>query len=317
MRILVTGKNGQLGKSIHKVVNSEVKTNNNLISHNFVFVGREELDLNSESKISHYFDSSDKFDIIINCAAYTAVDKAEEEKDIANQVNHIAVEQIAQIAKKQQAKLIHISTDYVFDGESGQSYIETDETNPNNVYGRTKLAGEKALQETMPTDAIIIRTSWVYSEFGNNFVKTMLRLGKERDELSVVSDQIGSPTYATDLANAILEVINNKVFREEGWKTQVYHYSNAGEISWYEFSKEIFELADIQCSVSPITTELYPTPAKRPKNTLMNKDKIAETFSVNIPDWKESLNTCMTISTCSKAYLASSSIDSKDSKLPA
>ncbi len=294
MRILVTGKNGQLGKSIHKVVNSEVKTNNNLISHNFVFVGREELDLNSESKISHYFDSSDKFDIIINCAAYTAVDKAEEEKDIANQVNHIAVEQIAQIAKKQQAKLIHISTDYVFDGESGQSYIETDETNPNNVYGRTKLAGEKALQETMPTDAIIIRTSWVYSEFGNNFVKTMLRLGKERDELSVVSDQIGSPTYATDLANAILEVINNKVFREEGWKTQVYHYSNAGEISWYEFSKEIFELADIQCSVSPITTELYPTPAKRPKNTLMNKDKIAETFSVDIPDWKESLNTYIT-----------------------
>ena len=295
MRILVTGKNGQLGKSIHKVVNSEVKTNNNLISHNFVFVGREELDLNSESKISHYFDSSDKFDIIINCAAYTAVDKAEEEKDIANQVNHLAIEQIAQIAKKQQAKLIHISTDYVFDGESGQSYIETDETNPNNVYGRTKLAGEKALQEAMPTDAIIIRTSWVYSEFGNNFVKTMLRLGKERDELSVVSDQIGSPTYATDLANAILEVINNKVFREEGWETQVYHYSNAGEISWYEFSKEIFELAEIQCSVSPITTELYPTPAKRPKNTLMNKDKIAETFSVDIPDWKESLNACMTI----------------------
>ena len=295
MRILVTGKNGQLGKSIHRIVNSEVKTNNNLNSHHFVFVVREELDLNSESVINHYFDSSDKFDIIINCAAYTAVDKAEEEQDQANQVNHLAVKQLAQIAKNQQAKLIHISTDYVFDGASDNPYTETDETNPINVYGRTKLDGDRAVQEIMPTDAIIIRTSWVYSEYGNNFVKTMLRLGKERDELSVVSDQIGSPTYATDLANVILKIIDDKGYQAKGRVTEIYHYSNKGKISWDEFSKEIFELADIHCAVKPITTKQYPTPAKRPKNTLMNKDKIAKTFGVNIPNWKESLSVCMKI----------------------
>ena len=293
MRILVTGKNGQLGKSIHKVINSEVETNNNLSSHHFIFVGREELDLNSESNIDHYFDSSDKFDIIINCAAYTAVDKAEEELELANQVNHLAVKQLAEVAKTQQAKLIHISTDYVFDGESDKPYTEADATNPINIYGRTKLAGEKALQETMPTDAIIIRTSWVYSEYGNNFVKTMLRLGKERDELSIVSDQIGSPTYATDLANAILDTMQNKAFKEVGQETQVYHYSNAGEISWYEFAKEIFELESIPCVINPITTDQYPTPAKRPKNTLMGKDKITETFGVNTPDWTESIQACI------------------------
>ncbi len=288
MKILVTGKNGQLGKSIHKIVTNNEQTDE------FVFVGREELDLSSTDSITSYFNHNN-FDIIINCAAHTAVDKAEEEAVLANQINHLAVAQLAQIAKTQQAKLIHISTDYVFDGESDKPYTETEVTNPINIYGKTKLAGEQALKEIMPTDAIIIRTSWVYSEYGNNFVKTMLRLGKQRDELNVVSDQIGSPTYATDLANAILDTVQNKAFKEVGQETQVYHYSNAGEISWYEFAKEIFELADTQCSVNSITTEQYPTPAKRPKNTLMNKDKIAETFSVNIPDWKESLNTCMTI----------------------
>jgi dTDP-4-dehydrorhamnose reductase len=288
MKILVIGKNGQLGKSIHK------RVTNNEHTDEFVFVGREELDLSSTDSITSYFNHNN-FDIIINCAAHTAVDKAEEEAVLANQINHLAVTQLAQIAKMQQAKLIHISTDYVFDGESDKPYSETDVTNPINIYGKTKLAGEQALKEIMPTDAIIIRTSWVYSEYGNNFVKTMLRLSQERDELSVVSDQIGSPTYATDLANAILDTMQNKTFEELGQETQVYHYSNAGEISWYEFSKEIFELADTQCNVSPITTEQYPTPVKRPKNTLMNKDKIAETFSVNIPDWKESLNTCMAI----------------------
>ena len=197
MRILVTGKNGQLGKSIHKLVTNIEQTDD------FVFVGREELDLSNENNIARYFENN-VFDTIINCAAYTAVDKAEKEVVLANQINHLVVSQLAQIAKNQQAKLIHISTDYVFDGESDKPYIETDETNPINVYGKTKLAGEKALQRIMSTDAIIIRTSWVYSEYGNNFVKTMLRLGKERDELNVVSDQIGSPTYATDLANAIL-----------------------------------------------------------------------------------------------------------------
>ncbi len=289
MRILVTGKNGQLGKSINKIVNTGNGKNNYQQDNEFIFVGREELDLSSESSISHYFDRSNKFDVIINCAAYTAVDKAEKEQELANQVNHLAVKQLASIASKQQAKLIHISTDYVFDGESNKPYLETDTPNPINVYGKTKLSGEKALQEIMPTDAIIIRTSWVYSEFGNNFVKTMLRLGKERDEINVVSDQIGSPTYATDLANAILDIVQNIEFKEVGQKTQVYHYSNAGKVSWYDFAKEILELGDIQCRVNPITTGEYPTLAQRPKNTVMQNDKIARILGLKIANWKASL----------------------------
>ena len=291
MRILVTGKNGQLGRSIYKIVNTA--NGDNLSPNEFIFVGREELDLNSESSIINYFDNHDKFDIVINSAAYTAVDQAEEEQELANQVNHLAVKQLAGIVKEQKARLIHISTDYVFNGESDKPYIETSETNPINVYGKTKLAGERTLQEIMPTNAIIIRTSWVYSEYGNNFVKTMLRLGKERDEINVVSDQIGSPTYATDLAGVILEIIKNKEFKEVGQKTQVYHYSNAGKVSWYDFAKEIFKIAEVSCKVNPITTQQYPTPAQRPKNTLMNKAKIAKTFSVGISDWKESLKTCI------------------------
>ena len=167
-----------------------------------------------------------------------------------------------------------------------KSYTETDETNPINVYGKTKLAGEKALQAVMPMNALIIRTSWVYSEYGNNFVNTMLRLGKERDELNVVSDQIGSPTYATDLANVILKIIVDRGYQAKDRATEVYHYSNKGKISWYDFAKEIFKIAEVGCKVSPIMTEQYPAPAKRPRNTSMSKNKIAETFSVNIDDWR-------------------------------
>jgi len=286
MRILVTGKNGQLGKSIHKLVTNTEQTDD------FVFVGREKLDLSDGNNIAHYFEGN-AFDIVINCAAYTAVDKAEEEKDLANQVNHLAVKQLAQIAKNQQAKLIHISTDYVFDGESDKPYTETDVTNPINIYGKTKLAGEKAIQEIMPTDAIIIRTSWVYSEYGNNFVKTMLRLGKERSELNVVSDRIGSPTYATDLAGVILEIIKNKEFSELNQKTQIYHYSNEGGISWYDFSKEIFALAKVDCRVNPITTEQRMTPARRPRNTSIDKYKIRSAFGIKQPFWKTSLVDCI------------------------
>jgi dTDP-4-dehydrorhamnose reductase len=288
MRILVTGKNGQLGKSIHKIVANNEQTDD------FVFVGREELDLSNENSIARYFEGN-AFDLIINCAAYTTVDKAEEEVVLANQVNHLAVKQLAELAKTQQAKLIHISTDYVFDGESDQPYTETDVTNPVNVYGKTKLAGEQALQEAMPTNAIIVRTSWVYSEYGNNFVKTMLRLGQERDELNVVSDQIGSPTYATDLAGVILEIIQNKSFKEAEQAAQIYHYSNEGEISWHEFAKEIFKIAKIDCKANPIVTEQYPTPAQRPKNTSMDKNKIMQTFNVNPVSWKDSLEKCLTI----------------------
>jgi dTDP-4-dehydrorhamnose reductase len=294
MRILVTGKNGQLGRSIQKTVNTDTKTDNNQSPDDFIFVGREELDLSSESSISHYF-KNNKFDIIINCAAYTQVDRAEQEAELANQINHLAVKQLASIASNQWAKLLHISTDYVFDGESGKPFTETDIPNPINVYGRTKLAGEKALQKVMPMNALIIRTSWVYSEYGNNFVSTMLRLGRERDELSVVNDQMGSPTYATDLADAILEIIRHNKFRDEGQTTQIYNYSNEGEISWHEFAKEIFKIEKIGCELNPVTSQQYPTPAKRPRNTLMNKDKIVKIFNIKISNWKSSLNTCMAI----------------------
>ena len=294
MRILVTGKNGQLGRSIQKIVNTDTKIDNNQSPNEYIFVGKEDLDLSSESSISHYFNNN-KFDIIINCAAYTQVDRAEQEAGLANQINHLAVKQLANIASNQRAKLLHISTDYVFDGESGKPYTETDTPNPINVYGRTKLAGEKALQALMPMNAVIIRTSWVYSEYGNNFVETMLRLGRERDELSVVNDQMGSPTYATDLVGVILEIISHNKFRDVAQTTQIYNYSNKGEISWYEFAKEIFKIEKIDCEVNSITTQKYPTPAKRPRNTLMKKDKIVKVCNIKISNWKSSLNTCMTI----------------------
>ena len=293
MRILVTGKNGQLGRSIQKLVNTDAKIDINQYSNDFIFIGKGELDLSSESSIGHYFNNNDKFDVIINCAAYTAVDRAEEEQELANQVNHLAVKQLAGIAKEQKAKLIHISTDYVFDGESDKAYLETDETNPINVYGKTKLAGEKALQEIMPNDAIIIRTSWVYSEYGNNFVKTMLRLGKERDEINVVSDQIGSPTYATDLAQAIMAIVNSDTFTQANVDSEIYHYSNEGECSWYDFAKTIFELSNVSCNVSPIETKNYPTPATRPHYSLLNKEKIKKSYKLTIPYWKDSLQSCL------------------------
>jgi dTDP-4-dehydrorhamnose reductase len=294
MRILVTGKNGQLGRSIQKIVNTDTKIGNNQSPNDFIFVGREELDLSSESSISHYFDNN-KFDIIINCAAYTQVDKAEQEAELANQINHLAVKQLASIASTQQARLIHISTDYVFDGEINKPYLETDMPNPINVYSRTKLAGEKALQTVMPMNALIIRASWLYSEYDNNFVSTMLKLGKEQDELSVVNDQMGSPTYAADLAYVILEIIMHNKFRDVAQTTQIYNYSNEGKISWYEFAKEIFKIEKIECEVNSITTQQYPTSDKRPRNTLMNRDKIVKVFNIKISNWKSSLNTCMAI----------------------
>ena len=294
MRILVTGKNGQLGKSINKIVNTGNSKNNYQQNNEFIFVGREELDLSKKESIASYFDNNN-FDVIINCGAYTAVDKAEEEQELANQVNHLAVKQLAEIVKAQKAKLIHISTDYVFDGESDKAYLETDKTNPINVYGKTKLAGEKALQEIMPTNAMIIRTSWVYSEYGNNFVSTMLRLGEERGEISVVNDQIGSPTYATDLAKIILHIIKTKEFKEMGQVAQIYHYSNKGKCSWHEFAKEIFKIVEVSCKVNPIATQQYPTPANRPMNTIMSTDKIIQKFNINIIPWQESLARCLSI----------------------
>jgi len=287
MKILVIGKTGQLGRSINEIA-FKVQSHDE-----FVFVGRDELDLSNTDSIVSYFENNN-FDIIINCAAYTDVDKAESEIELAEMINHLAAKKIATIANKQQIKLIHISTDYVFNGESDMPYLESDVVNPISIYGQTKLAGEQAVLEAMPTDATIIRTSRIYSEYGKNFVHTMLRYGKERDELNVVSDIIGSPTYAGDLAMVVLHITQNKEFLNSGQKTQIYHYSNEGACSWFDFAKEIFKLANIQCTVNPITTEQYPTPAQRPKNSLMNKDKIVKTFGLNIPHWEVSLKTCIT-----------------------
>ncbi len=278
-RVLVTGKNGQLGQSIEALIQ-------NYPQSDFTFVDRTALDLANSESIECYFNNK-TFDVIINCAAYTAVDSAESEPDLANQINHLAVKQLAEIAKQQGAVLIHISTDYVFDGTNHKPYIETDPANPQNVYGHTKLEGEQAMQTINPKGAII-RTSWVYSEFGNNFVKTMLRLGQERDSLNVIFDQIGSPTYATDLAKACLAVI-----ARSNSDVAIYHYSNEGVCSWYDFAKAIFEQSDVECAVNPIETKDYPTPAKRPHYSLMNKAKIKQIFGIEIPYWKDSLKVCL------------------------
>jgi dTDP-4-dehydrorhamnose reductase len=287
-KILVTGKNGQLGKSIQKIL-----VDNKQI-HEFTFVGRSELDLSDNNNIINYF-KNNIFDIIINCAAFTQVDKAEKEPKISNQVNHLAVRQLAKIAKKQQVRLIHISTDYVFDGKSNNLYGENDKTNPINTYGKTKLAGEKAIQKILKTNAVIIRVSWLYSEYGENFVKTILSLAKKKDQINVVNDQIGSPTYASDLAEVILKIIKNESFIKKNQKTQIYHYSNKGKISWYEFAKEIIKITKINCKVNPISSKNYPTQTKRPNIVLMNKTKISQSFSINILGLKKSLEKCISI----------------------
>jgi dTDP-4-dehydrorhamnose reductase len=291
-RVLVIGKDGQLGKSLAKVIANEEKQS---MQHcEFFFVGRNELDLSQPSEISDYF-ADKQYTFIVNCAAYTAVDKAESEAELADKINHQAVKKLATICKAQGTKLIHISTDYVFDGQNYKPYIETDEVNPRSVYGLTKLKGEQAIQKVTP-DGVIIRTSWVYSEFGNNFVKTMLRLSNEREELGVVFDQVGSPTYATDLAKAILEIIVSSVLEVkdiQNSKLDIYHYSNEGVCSWYDFAKAIFELSSIGCQVNPIETKDYPTPAKRPYYSVMNKHKIKQTFNLDIPYWQESLKKCL------------------------
>jgi len=282
MKILVTGKNGQLGKSIHKIITGNEKNSE------FVFVGREALDLSSQDSIINYFNNN-SFDIIINCAAYTAVDKAEKEVELANYINHLAISKIAEISNKQEIKLIHISTDYIFDGISEKAYLESDDPSPLNIYGKSKLAGEVAVCAAMQKNAIIIRTSWLYSEYSNNFVDTILRKAQKFDELSVVSDQFSSPTNASDLAKVIIQIINHKKFRNHDQLTQIYHYSSYGVCSWFEFAREIVELANIDCQVNPIETKDYLTAAKRPKYSFLNTDKIVKGFGLEIPFWKDSL----------------------------
>jgi len=282
MKILVIGKNGQLGRSIQDLIS-------NSDHHVFTFVGREDFDLSSSESISKYFCVNTQFDVIINCAAYTSVDKAEKEADLADKINHLAVKQIAEFANSQNARLIQVSTDYVFDGNSNSLYLESDKPNPINVYGKTKLLGERAVLEAMSNNAVVIRTSWVYSEFGDNFVKTMLRLGNEKNEINVVSDQIGSPTYASDLARVIFNIIFSDSFNKKSFPTEIYHFSNLGVTSWYEFAKEIFNLANLDCKIKPIGSKKYPAKALRPYNTALNKEKITKKFKLQIPSWQESL----------------------------
>ena len=275
--ILVTGVNGQLGSEVRALASDYP-------DYTFTFSDRDTLNLSSTNAIETYFQDK-TFDVIISCAAYTAVDKAESDEELAYAINHKAVETLAHIAKAKKIALVQISTDYVFDGTNFRPYSETDTTNPQSVYGASKLSGEKALLSINPESSIIIRTSWVYSSFGNNFVKTMLRLGKERDELGVIFDQVGTPTYAKDLAATILEIIpqlNNK-------NVELYNYSNEGVCSWYDFAKAIFEISDITCDVKPIETKEYPTPATRPHYSLLNKSKIKNNYSITIPYWRDSL----------------------------
>ena len=285
--ILVTGANGQLGSELYALTEQ-----NNYDELYFYFTDKENLDITDKAKIED-FCKENTIEVIVNCAAYTAVDKAEVDAENADLINNLAVKSMAEIAKSQGIQLIHISTDYVFDGINSRPYIEEDSVNPQSIYGKTKLDGENAMIEICPGKSIIIRTSWVYSSFGNNFVKTMLRLGNERDELGVIFDQVGTPTYAKNLAESILDIIQSQ--REyESNSVEIYHYSNEGVCSWYDFAKTIFELSNIKCNVNPITTEQYPTPAKRPHYSILNKTKIKRDFKLDIPYWKDALKVCLT-----------------------
>lgn len=278
-KILVTGANGQLGSEL-KVLSSAYS------QFEWIFTDWQELDLcdleNLEQNIAKIGPQ-----IIINCAAHTAVDKAESEVELSDVLNHQSVAVMAKWSAANNCKLIHVSTDYVFDGNSSTALTETAVTHPINVYGVTKLAGEKACLQQNP-DAIIVRTSWVYSSFGNNFVKTMSRLMQEKDSLNVVNDQIGSPTYAADLAQAIMTIITHP-----NWKAGIYNFSNEGEISWFEFALAIQEIGGFECEISGIDSSNYPTPAKRPMFSLLDKSKIKTTYGVDVPEYKESLKKCM------------------------
>ncbi len=281
--ILVTGANGQLGNEIRKL-------SINFKHFEFVFTDVEDLDITNISDIRTFF-SVHEIHYIINCAAYTNVDKAESDIENAEKINAFAVKNLAEISKQNKIPLIHISTDYVFDGESAVPYTENDLPEPQSVYGMTKLKGEEFAKTAF--SYLIIRTSWLYSSFGNNFVKTMLRFGKERDEIHVVSDQTGSPTYAEDLAAAILKILQDTSGGLVEFQSGIYNFSNEGACSWYEFAQEIMHLAHLDCIVKPILTKDYPTSAKRPKYSLLDKTKIKETFGVKIPFWKDSLDKCL------------------------
>lgn len=279
MQILITGAYGQLGNELNVL-------QENYPEWKFVFTDVDTLDITNGEAIHQCF-AENNFDFVINCAAYTAVDKAESDNETAAKVNALAPELLAIYSKRSGAKMIQVSTDYVFAGDVNQPYSEDSAVAPQGVYGVTKLDGEVNCLRENP-NSVIIRTSWLYSTFGNNFVKTMLRLGKERGELGVVFDQVGTPTYAADLADAILKIID-----AENFVPGIYHYSNEGVASWFDFAKAIFEISGVNCKVNPVLSDQFPTPAKRPHYSVLNKSKIRNTFGIEIPYWKESLKVCL------------------------
>lgn len=284
MNILVTGSNGQLGSEINDIAI-------HYPNFKFFFMDLPELDICKSSQLEVFFKDKN-INTVINCAAYTAVDQAEEDAEIAEQVNAKGVLNLVSALKKVDGKLIHISTDYVFDGTSFLPYKESDPVSPIGVYGKTKRLGELAVINS-DIDSIVIRTSWLYSAFGNNFVKTMLRLGNERDELGVIFDQVGTPTNAGDLAKICLDILLDKNSANISAKGKIYHYSNEGVTSWYDFAISIMELGGENCKVKPIQTKDYPTLAKRPHYSVLNKSKIKTDFNIQIPYWRDSLAKCI------------------------
>jgi len=284
MNILVTGSNGQLGSEIKDLVT-------NYKDFNFFFRDLPELNI-CDAEALNTFIFNQNINAVINCAAYTAVDQAEEDVVIAEQVNAKGVLNLVNALKKVDGKLIHISTDYVFDGTSFLPYKESDPVSPIGVYGKTKRAGELAVINS-DIDSIVIRTSWLYSAFGNNFVKTMLKLGHDRDELGVIFDQVGTPTNASDLAKTCLDILSDKSSENISANGKIYHYSNEGVASWYDFATAIMELGSLDCKVRPIETKDYPTPAKRPHYSVLNKTKINTDFNIEIPYWRDSLDKCI------------------------
>ena len=283
-KILVTGGNGQLGKELREF--SSLHT-----GLDFVFLSREELPIHQFELVRNYFNTL-KPAYCINCAAYTAVDKAESEKDLAFQINGEAVGVLAAVCREHNSKLIHISTDYVFNGEASYPYTENFPTDPINVYGASKLEGEKQAMELNP-GSIIIRTSWLYSSLGKNFVKTMIQLMNEKDEVKVIKDQLGCPTNAADLAETIFNIIGYCHLQIYDWSPGIYNFSNEGIISWYDFAKAIKEITASPCDIKPISTAQYPTPAKRPAYSVLDKTKIQKTFGIKLKKWKDSLRTCI------------------------
>lgn len=286
-KILVTGSKGQLG--------SEIKDRQHLANDaEYIFTDLEELDITDKNAVLIFFDQHSP-DYLINCAAYTAVDKAETEQELAYKINRDAVEILAAACKKHKTKMIHISTDYVFDGTNYKPYTEEDKPNPQSVYGKSKYEGELAVQKHLK-DAYIIRTSWVYSAYGNNFVKSIIRLASERDELNIVADQIGTPTYAGDLAEVILLIIKN-IEEKKNDAPGLYHYSNEGVASWYDFALAIKKKYSLKVKINPIPSSGYPTPAKRPFYSILDKHLIKKNFNMKIRHWKECLSDVKILST--------------------